>query len=112
TPDLGLGPIHGQPEPALPDGFRRNDLRLGSGDVDEQELVPIEPAGGNQCVLAVLQGNYVERQVGGDDVCADGGEVPAVGQEEARFGRPGELGAYGSVLAVNGSHDDESGEQG
>ena len=96
-----------QAEPALPHRLLIDDLRFG--EIDERQFVFVVAAGGDEGVFVVGQRNDVERQVREDDVFAGRREHPAVGQQEAFFGRAGEL-RFRFVLG-NGSDSKRTAQQ-
>jgi hypothetical protein len=68
----------------------------GTGlEIDEHQAVFVEAVAGDQRPLPVREGTNVEDEIAGLDLPAGGGQMPAVGEQESRLGRAGELRSRG-----------------
>ena len=68
----------------------------GTGiEIDEHQAVLVEAVAGDQRPLPVREGPNVENEIASLDLPASRGQMPAVGEQESRLGRAGELRSRG-----------------
>ena len=86
-PELPARLVKRQAKPALANARMANDFLIFK--VDQRQVMGVEPAVSDEGVLAVGQGNNVERKIGENHLIPRRGQCPPIGKQEALVGLAG-----------------------